>query len=150
MRVRKKPVVVNATQWDGDFNSVDGQYDYASSGAKFCVECGSAIESHGWIKTLEGGHRVCPNDWIITGIKGERYPCKSDVFEQTYEFVDGITLAPEPASLLELCHNILELARHGDYSNGNTAQGMDEGRVMAARMMADYEQQLKNFEKEID
>ena len=43
---------------------------------------------HGWIDTLEGGHIVCPGDWIITGVKGEHYPCKPDIFEMTYEPVE--------------------------------------------------------------
>lgn len=42
----------------------------------------------GWIKTLEGGHIVTPGDWIITGVSGEHYPCKPDIFEKTYEKVE--------------------------------------------------------------
>ncbi|KKK52446.1 hypothetical protein LCGC14_3104850 [marine sediment metagenome] len=41
-----------------------------------------------WLKTLEGWMRVSEGDWIITGIKGERYPCKPDIFEATYEPVE--------------------------------------------------------------
>ena len=37
------------------------------------------------IETLEGAMRASPGDYIITGVKGEQYPCKPDVFEQTYE-----------------------------------------------------------------
>ena len=49
---------------------------------------------HGWtrdprdfgvIDTLEGPHIVTPGDWIITGVKGEHYPCKPDIFAETYE-----------------------------------------------------------------
>lgn len=40
------------------------------------------------IQTLEGPLRADPGDWIITGIKGEEYPCKPDVFVRTYEPVD--------------------------------------------------------------
>ena len=40
-----------------------------------------------WIPTLEGLHLAKQNDWIIKGIKGELYPCKPDIFEQTYEMV---------------------------------------------------------------
>lgn len=54
------------------------------SGERLCEHCGVRMHEHGWIDTLEGGHIVCPGDWIITGIKGERYPCKPDVFEETY------------------------------------------------------------------
>lgn len=39
------------------------------------------------IHTLEGDLRLSPGDWIITGVKGERYPCKPDIFEATYERV---------------------------------------------------------------
>lgn len=69
--------------WEGDvvrrFRRPDG------SGRLICKECGKTFHEHGWIETLEGGHIVCPGDWIITGIKGERYPCKPDVFAATYE-----------------------------------------------------------------
>lgn len=37
------------------------------------------------VQTLEGPLRAAPGDWIITGIRGEQYPCKPDVFEKTYE-----------------------------------------------------------------
>jgi len=40
------------------------------------------------ISTLEGDMHAMPGDWIITGIKGEKYPCKPDIFEATYEPVD--------------------------------------------------------------
>lgn len=36
------------------------------------------------IQTLEGPLRAAPGDWIITGVRGEQYPCKPDVFERTY------------------------------------------------------------------
>ncbi|MFA5248417.1 MAG: hypothetical protein WC877_00925 [Dehalococcoidales bacterium] len=39
------------------------------------------------INTLEGTMIANPGDWIITGIKGEKYPCKSDIFDATYEEV---------------------------------------------------------------
>lgn len=39
----------------------------------------------GYVRTLEGGHMVTPGDWIITGVKGEFYPCKPDIFAETYE-----------------------------------------------------------------
>ena len=39
------------------------------------------------IHTLEGDMTADVGDWIITGVKGEQYPCKPDIFEQTYERV---------------------------------------------------------------
>ena len=36
------------------------------------------------IETLEGTHHASIGDWIITGVKGEQYPCKPDIFTKTY------------------------------------------------------------------
>ena len=41
-----------------------------------------------YITTLEGRHFISHGDWIITGVQGERYPCRSDIFEATYEAVE--------------------------------------------------------------
>ncbi|MDK2822030.1 MAG: hypothetical protein PWP31_1995 [Clostridia bacterium] len=40
------------------------------------------------IETLEGTMIASPGDYIITGVDGEKYPCKPDIFEKTYEPVD--------------------------------------------------------------
>lgn len=40
------------------------------------------------ITTLEGNMLASPGDWIITGVHGEQYPCKQDIFEKTYERVN--------------------------------------------------------------
>lgn len=55
--------------------------------ARYAVEMkwGTRPRHMGYVKTLEGGHIVTPGDWIITGVKGEHYPCKPDIFEATYE-----------------------------------------------------------------
>jgi hypothetical protein len=50
------------------------------------------MHDHGWIDTLEGGHIVCPGDYIITGVNGEHYPCKPDIFWRTYELVEEAKL----------------------------------------------------------
>lgn len=55
------------------------------AGDKTHDACGRTWHDHGWIDTLEGGHTVCPGDWIITGVQGEVYPCKPDIFDATYE-----------------------------------------------------------------
>ncbi|WP_342480024.1 hypothetical protein NST07_20455 [Paenibacillus sp. FSL L8-0340] len=36
------------------------------------------------IETLEGVMTASPGDWIITGVNGEKYPCKPDIFKKTY------------------------------------------------------------------
>ena len=75
MKFRKKPVVIEATQWfkDGDHPAVHPH---------------ESAHGLGEIDTLEGPHTVTPGDWIITGVKGEHYPCKPDIFEMTYERVE--------------------------------------------------------------
>lgn len=87
-RYREKPVVIDAVQWykHGDNPSVE-KYDNFYKDLP-CNKCSELWRYHGWIITLEGGHIVCPGDWIITGVQGEKYPCKPDIFKQTYELVD--------------------------------------------------------------
>lgn len=70
-------------QWEGDIVRYFRRPDV--EGESVCSECGKTFHDHGWIDTLEDGHRVCPGDWIITGVRGERYPCKPDIFAATYE-----------------------------------------------------------------
>ena len=83
---RKKPVTIHATQWwhHGDHAKVG---PLPSSHPAWC----DAVHGDdlGWIETLEGGHVVTPGDWIITGVKGEHYPCKPDIFEATYDPADS-------------------------------------------------------------
>jgi hypothetical protein len=78
MKYRKKPVVIDAIQFNGD------NYE----------ECKLFIErnfdntvNYPNIKTLEGIMRVSKHDFIIKGIKGEFYPCKPDIFYSTYDKV---------------------------------------------------------------
>ncbi len=82
MKYRKKPVVIEATQWfkHGDHPAV--------LFAPLETLDGFKVGYHGWIQTLEGGHIVTPSDYIITGVVGEHYPCKPDIFELTYEPVE--------------------------------------------------------------
>ena len=87
----KKPVEVEASQWfkNGDHPEVIYPMPNTSRKADIrCEKCLKAIGKHGWIDTLEGGHIVCPADWIICGVKGEFYPIKNDIFLETYEKVD--------------------------------------------------------------
>ncbi len=94
-KYRKKPVVVEATQWfkNGDVDDVKHFPNPADADQDFmwkdCNHCGEPLGDHGWIDTLEGGHIVCPGDWVITGVRKEKYPCKPDIFEATYEPVEA-------------------------------------------------------------
>ena len=87
MKFRKKPVVIEATQWFkmGDHPEVKPVYTHGPSDEHWHP---TVPTGEGWIKTLEGDMRVTPGDWIITGVKGEHYPCKPDIFEATYERVE--------------------------------------------------------------
>ena len=81
----KKPVVIEACQFDGNIRSIDnfpisevGKFKLGSENGQYYLI----------IPTLEGDMKALSGDWIIKGVKGEYYPCKPDVFEQTYELVE--------------------------------------------------------------
>lgn len=59
-RYRKKPIIVEAYQTEREMT----------------------------IHTLEGTLKAAPGDYIITGVDGEQYPCKPDIFEKTYELYE--------------------------------------------------------------
>ena len=82
---KKKPVVIEAMQYPGmrehgdavvvlDWLDKHGVENYHDRGLI--------------IKTLEGDMRADPGDWIIKGVQGEFYPCKPDIFQQTYDEVE--------------------------------------------------------------
>lgn len=92
---RKKPILIQAYQWkevspfvEGVTRDVDYYRHPDLDGKHQCQHCNRIMHDHGWIDTLEGGHIVCPGDWVITGIKGEKYPCKPDIFDATYELAE--------------------------------------------------------------
>ncbi len=82
---RKKPVVVNAVQWDGSITTLgplwgltkqpEIQQDFLSDDLV--------------IPTLEGEMTAKVGDWIIVGTKGEMYPCKPEIFAEIYEAADA-------------------------------------------------------------
>ena len=53
-----------------------------------------------FIETLEGVMRASPGDWIITGVNGEQYPCKPDIFDKTYEVIPNDHARPVRPSKL--------------------------------------------------
>jgi hypothetical protein len=88
MKYRKKPIVVSAVQWTGDEESLNRIKAMGCLDLRLAQDLGNGATAL-IIPTLEGDHRANPGDWIICGMKGEFYPCKPDIFEATYEPVDG-------------------------------------------------------------
>lgn len=79
MKYRKKPVVIEAVQFDGTDESCDWLLPQLRDGSI----SRSFNKLH--IKTLEGTMTADVGDWIIKGVNGEFYPCKPDIFDKTYE-----------------------------------------------------------------
>jgi len=83
---RYTPEYQKLKNWEGQV--VRYFRDPDSSGEKECNHCQKIMHVHGWIDTLEGGHIVCPGDYVITRVEGERYPCKPGIFLKTYDPVE--------------------------------------------------------------
>lgn len=83
-RFRKKPVVIEARQFDGSAESRDDIFNWLD---QFDTAARTADGNSISIDTLEGVHRASPGDWIIR-VKNEFYPCKPDIFAATYERCD--------------------------------------------------------------
>ena len=81
MKARKKLVIVEAIQWNG--NNTQEILDFCNGN---CVE--KARGAYLYVTTLEGGHIASVDDYIIKGVNGEFYPCKPDIFEKTYDVVN--------------------------------------------------------------
>lgn len=97
MKYIKKPIPIEISEpWtkEGDHPDVKSSIEapcmranmsWYNLQADACIRCYQPVSAHGWIGTLKGGHVVCPGDRIVTGVQGEQYPIKPDVFKQTYE-----------------------------------------------------------------
>jgi len=90
-KYRKKPVVIEAVQFNGSNRSMNlfvawmtnnGVWPFATLGIE-------DKDNRLHIPTLEGTMEASPGDYIIRGVHGEFYPCKPEIFEATYEVVDG-------------------------------------------------------------
>lgn len=94
-KYRKKPVVIEAITFDElvEHGKASGAplhgekklpWSFKYAGHPITHENDSCY----MIPTLEGFMQFTPDDMLITGVKGEIYPCKRDIFEQTYDCVD--------------------------------------------------------------
>ncbi|NCC85268.1 MAG: hypothetical protein EOM03_14245 [Clostridia bacterium] len=97
MKYRKKPVEIEAFQYDGDLKNKAGEW-YVPTWAQEAFERGAMFYDslapglapyELFIRTLEGTMLVSVGDYVIQGIKGELYPCKPDIFEASYEKVEA-------------------------------------------------------------
>lgn len=77
MKFRKKPIVIDAWKWEPGV-TIEGA-DIRES---------PFMKDAAFVLTLEGQHIVQKGDWLIKGVKGEFYPCKPEIFDETYEAVE--------------------------------------------------------------
>ena len=93
MKYRKKPVVIDAITFEefveygknNGGNIVNGMpWSFTYNGHPVTHE----NDERYLIPTLEGVHNFTPQDMLITGVKGEIYPCKLEIFEATYEVAE--------------------------------------------------------------
>ena len=131
-RYRKKPIIIEARQFPtdgtpavahaiyqwvekntlGSFEPlavIEGREPWPESGVTIDPRDGRMV-----IATLEGGHWVTPGDFIIRGVQGEFYPCKSDIFEATYEPAETAPAHHETPDLAEL-RRLLDVNRERDF-----------------------------------
>lgn len=84
-KYRKKPIVIDAYKLHAiDCSDCPQWLKDLFSNSELC----EIHNNHIVIKTLEGQMRASKGDYIIRGIKGEFYPCKSEIFEASYEEVE--------------------------------------------------------------
>lgn len=114
-KFRKKSIIVSATQWwkNGDHPDDDCGWvcplpdsttrfePFLSEGkivryfrhpqvpgGTACEHCGVIYHDHGWIDTMEGGHVVCPGDWVIIDSGGEYHSVRNTIFAEIYELAE--------------------------------------------------------------
>ena len=82
MKFRKKPVVIEAVQWDGATSTAN---KFLGESYGIYWEYTARDEISIFIPTLEGQMRCSVGDWIIRGVAGEFYPIKAEIFKETYD-----------------------------------------------------------------
>ena len=92
-KYKKKPVVIEAIQWVSsniaEIEEFVGEKLETELSSDAAYQVGEAPPCFDLIiPTLEGDMRASYGDYVIKGVQGEFYPCKPDIFEQTYELVN--------------------------------------------------------------
>jgi hypothetical protein len=105
-KYRKRPVVIEAVQWfpGVEHEALSPAFDHMDGETPIGVG----------IQTPEGFMLVSPGDWIITGVAGERYPCKPGIFEATYEPAEGESIEDLTRRLIGSKHFIAD-GQGGDW-----------------------------------
>ena len=84
-KYRKKPVIIEAIQYDG--SNLREIAEFVGTDLSM-VDNDVNLSLFPVIKTLEGDMLISKGDFVIKGVQGEFYPCKPDIFKETYEFVE--------------------------------------------------------------
>ena len=84
-KYKKKPVVIEAIQWNSEEN-IKLATKWLGDNLISEQREGCGVIGY-WIKTLEGNMMISHGDYIIKGLQGEFYPCKPDIFEESYEII---------------------------------------------------------------
>jgi len=100
MKVRKRPVEVEAVQWLGTSESYEEIEALNTSGDRGITHKTSTGAL--FIRTLEGSMEAGITDWIIRGVNGEIYPCKDDIFRKTYEILGIHGISESQGDLYDL------------------------------------------------
>ena len=132
----KKPVVIEAIQYDGE--NIEAIENFV--GKKLSTVMSSDVDVKLIIPTLEGYMKALKGDYIIKGIKGELYPCKPDVFKSTYNVVeDNNGILSEGEKRVRKSFNPSALKRVENFKS-ITASAIDE--------IAEVERRVKSTSKD--
>lgn len=91
---KKKPVTIEAKQWNDSTPAneiIDWITDSGETASYYCKDAGACARDEHTIaiftrENLKGEYiHASRGDWVIKGVKGEFYPCKPDIFNETYE-----------------------------------------------------------------
>jgi hypothetical protein len=87
LKARKKPVEIDYMPWDGTVESAAKVVEWINKSGSDRPARHATDANLIFISTLEGVMEASPGDLIIRGVQGEHYPCKPDIFAETYEQV---------------------------------------------------------------
>lgn len=91
MKFRKKPVIIEAFQWDGTIEQIQqANKEYIPKWATKAYNDGVIYfdeDGNLWAKTLEGDMKATEETYVLRGVEGEIYFCEQRIFNKTYEVV---------------------------------------------------------------